>query len=134
MQVGEPENAILDYTEEQNEQTEGKEADPEGTEAFPAEKPGTYTEEADFGKTGSETDMEAGEETEKVTDQGSEKGLEKGTAPRPAELPEDIRPGESFGQDSMERKRQIFMGLLFCRHHSGCGICRECFFPQPGRK
>lgn len=52
LQVGEPENGILDYTEEQNEQTGGKEADPEGTEAFPAEKPKTYTEEADFEKQG----------------------------------------------------------------------------------
>ena len=134
LQVGEPENGILDYTEEQNEQTGGKEADPEGTEAFPAEKPKTYTEEADFEKTGSETDMEAAEETEKVTDQGSEKGLEKGTAPRPAELPEDIRPGESFGQDSMERKRQIFMGFCSVGIILAAVFAGNAFFRSRGRK
>jgi len=134
LQVGEPENGILDYTEEQNEQTGGKEAGPEGMEAFPAERPGTYTEEADFGKTGSETDMEAGEETEKVTDQGSEKGLEKGTAPRPAELPEDIRPGESFGQDSMERKRQIFMGFCSVGIILAAVFAGNAFFRSRGRK
>lgn len=134
LQVGEPENAILDYTEEQNEQTEGKEADPEGTEAFPAEKPGTYTEEADFGKTGSETDMEAGEETEKVTDQGSEKGLEKGTAPRAGGTAGGYQAGRKLRTGQHGKKKTDFYGLLFCRHHSGCGICRECFFPQPGKK
>ena len=134
LQVGEPENGILDYTEEQNEQTGGKEAGPEGMEAFPAERPGTYTEEADFGKTGSETDMEAGEETEKVTDQGSEKGLEKETAPRPAELPEDIRPGESFGQDSMERKRQIFMGFCSVGIILAAVFAGNAFFRSRGRK
>ena len=78
--------------------------------------------------------MEAGEETEKVTDQGSEKGLEKGTAPRPAELPEDIRPGESFGQDSMERKRQIFTGFCSVGIILAAVFAGNAFFRSRGRK
>lgn len=88
----EPESGILDHTEEQNAQLGKKEGEPEGTEELPADSTGTFSEEADLWKTGSEAD--------------------KGAESRSAERTEDSRSGDSFEQDDMERKRQIFIG--FC--------------------